>query len=285
MLILKSAIAAADNSFPKIPQAWIDRNIEQKIVSLEGWLEPYKKVALYARTTGYLDILYVDVGSSVKKGEVLAQLSVPDLEADYRMARAYLYEAKAKLSQAEAVYKFKARIAERLHGLYKSMQMAVTADEIDIADAEKVTAEGEVAVSKAAIKVAQAKFENLKVNLSFKEVIAPFTGVVTQRFIHTGSLIVAGNSNSQPLIELIQVEKLRLVVNIPERVAPYIQIGDTLQARFNSLPGLVFESKVSRIAGLISSSNHEMHIEADLKLQEGLHPGLRGVIAIFLSSP
>lgn len=272
---------AEGNPFPKVPKAWIYRNIEQQVVNLAGRLEPYKKIALYARVTGYLDVLYVDVGSGVKKGDVLAELSVPELEASYKMAEARLHEAKAKLRQAKAVYKFKARIAKRLHALHEKVRKAVTADEIDVADAEKVAAEGKVAIGKAAVKVAQAKFENLRAQLSFKEVIAPFDGVVTQRFVNTGSLVVAGSSG-KPLVELVQVDRLRLVVNVPERVAPYVQIGDALQARFNALPGQVFESKVSRIAGLISSNNHEMRIEGDIGLQAGLHPGLRGIVSIRL---
>jgi membrane fusion protein, multidrug efflux system len=282
------ASAEADEAPPawpflQVPQEWIHRNIEQKVVNLEGWLEPYEQVSLYARVNGYLKVIYIDVGDRIKKGDVLVKLDAPELEAEYRMAEAHLAEAKSRLKQAEMVYKFKVRIANRIHNLREKTPGAITADEMDIADGEKVQAEGELLIRKVAVQVAQAKFENLSALLSFTEVVAPFDGVVTKRLMHTGSLVEAGSVGGEPLVELARVDRLRLVVRTPERVAPYIQRGDTLQARFPALPGKVFDGKVSRIAALVSiDANHDMRVEADVKLQAGLHPGLRGIVSVRL---
>ncbi len=261
----------------ELPLAEIQANVEQQVVNLEGHLESFEQVVLPARVNGYLQAIHVDLGDRVEKGDVIAELSVPELEAQARMAQAKLAKARAELARQEQILRFKARIAERLHRLASQRQGTVTAEEIDRADNERVAAEAEMRVLEAKVTVAEAEVENHKTLLSFAKVRAPFAGIVTRRLVHTGTLISAAT----PIVELISTDKLRLVVEVPQRIAPYLRIGNLVRVRFHALPGEVFQAKLVRVAAALDASS-KLRAEADLPFVPGLLPGLKAQVAIFM---
>ncbi len=285
LLCLLAVIPAADGArapSASVSEELIRRNVEKKVVSLSGQLEPYEKIALHARITGYLKSIPVDLGDRVKKGEVVAEPAVPETEAEAAMAKARLAEMQAQSRQAEMVYRFKARISDRLHALHKRLTGAVTEDELDVADGERVAAGAERAIRKAAVDVARAKLENINALLSFAHITAPFDGIVTRRVLHTGALVAAGKSGGKPVVNLARIDRLRLVIDIPERIAPYLRLGDKLRVRFPALPGETFDATISRMGGVLAADNGLMRAEADVEPRAGLHPGMRAIVAIHL---
>jgi len=281
VVIISPAIGASVTS-ASVSEEQIRRNVEKKVVSLSGQLEPYEKIALYARISGYLKSISVDLGDRVKKGDVLAVLSVPEAKAKAAMAKAHLLEMQAQSRQAEMVFRFKARISNRQHALHKRLQGAVTKDELDVADGQRVAAEAERAVRKAAVGVAQAKLQNINALLAFAQITAPFEGIVTQRLLHTGALVAAGKSGGKAIVNLARVDRLRLVIGIPERIAPYLRLGDKLRVRFPALPGETFDATISRMSGVLAVDTGLMRAEADMKPLAGFHPGMRATVAIRL---
>ncbi len=260
---------------PELSVEVIQDNVEQRVVNLQGHLEAFERVEQPARVSGYLETIRVDLGDQVHKGEVIAELNVPELQAQTRQAEARLAEAEAKREQAKRAVRFKTRLASRLHRLARQHQGTVTAEEIDRADGKRAAAEAELQVRKAAVRVAEAELENLRARLSFSRVKAPFDGIIVQRLAHTGALI----SGNTPIVELIRSDKLRLVIETPQRIAPYLRVGNPVRVRFNALPGKVFSTSVSRIASALSSDG-SMRAEADLPLAPGLLPGMRATVAI-----
>lgn len=261
----------------ELPLEKIRANVEQQVVNLKGHLEPFELVVLPARVDGYLEEIYVDLGDRVKKGQVIAKLSVPELEAQARMASAKLAKARAELARRARILQFKTRIARRLHRLAEQRQGTVTAEEIDRADNEQVAAEAEIQVLKAQVAVAEAELENLKATLAFARVSAPFDGIVTRRLVHPGALI----SSVTPIVELISTDRLRLVIEVPERIAPYLRVGDLVRIRFHALPGEVFSAKIVRIAAVLDTGG-KLRAEADLAFAPGLMPGIEAQVAIFM---
>lgn len=260
-----------------LPLEKIQDNVEQQVVNLNGHLEPFELVALPARVNGYLKAIYVDLGDRIRQGEVIAELSVPELDAQARMASARLTKARAELARAERILQFKTRIARRLHRLVQQRPGTVTAEEIDRADSEQAAAEAETQVLEAQLAVAEAEVENLKATLAFARVSAPFDGIVTRRLVHTGALISAVT----PIVELVSTDKLRLVIEVPERIAPYLRVGDLARVRFHALPGEVFETKIVRIAAALETGG-KLRAEADLPFAPGLVPGIKAQVAIFM---
>lgn len=260
----------------ELPVDYLRANVERQVVNLAGHLEPFERIVLPARVEGYLKTIRVDLGDRVQRGEVLAEVDVPKLAAQTRMAQANLAQAKARLAQAEAVRKFKARIAARLHRLAREHRGTVTAEEVDRADDQLAAATAEVAVRRAAVQVASAHLETNQAQLAFAQIKAPFDGVVSRRLIHTGALLIP----STGIVELVRVDRLRLVMEVPQRIAPYLRLGDPLRVRFQALPGKVFSARLSRLAAVLTKD--KMRAEADLNPAQGLIPGLAATVAVRL---
>ncbi|GAB6067626.1 hypothetical protein JCM13664_09440 [Methylothermus subterraneus] len=261
----------------ELPVAKIRENVEQQVVNLEGYLEAFEHVALPARVSGYLQAIYVDLGDRVQAGEVIAELSVPELEAKLRRAKARLAEVRAERVRQEHILPFKRRIASRLRRLADQRQGTVTAEEVDRAEEALAAAEAKARVLEAKVRAIEAEVESLQAQRAFAKIRAPFAGIVTRRWVHTGALI----SQATPVVELVSLDKLRLVVKVPPRLAPYLRLGDPLRIRFHALPGEVYQAKLARVAAALGADGN-LRAEADLPFAPGLLPGLRAQVAIFM---
>src|SRR5580658_4019786 len=148
---------------------------------LPGDLQAYRDAPIYARTNGYLKRWYADIGKHVKTGELLAQIETPEVDAQYRQARADLATAQAnnRLSQTTA-----ARFSElRKTGL--------------VAQQDADNAEGDAEAKKAQVDSAQQNLERLEQLESFNRIVAPFEGVITVRRVDVGSLVTQGSATGQ----------------------------------------------------------------------------------------
>lgn len=245
-------------------------------VRLAGSLEPFERVALHARVTGYLEELRVDIGSRVEAGEVLARLAIPEMEAELSRSRAEIPAARARLDRARAQAELAEVTAKRLRELQASEPGAVMAQDVDVAEAERKVAQSEVAVAQADLERTRAHLAELEAMARYAEIRAPFAGVVTERHVHPGALVVAGDeSNAEPVLSIARTDRLRLTVPVPESLARECQTGLGLAFGIDTFPGRVFRARVSRVASALDPQTRMMRTEADVENDDGmLSPGM-----------
>jgi RND family efflux transporter MFP subunit len=173
---------------------------------LPGSLNSYLNSPIYARTNGYLKKWYKDIGSRVNKGDLLAEIDSPEVDAA-------LAQARAELGTAQANAKLAGITASRYQGLLKS-------DSVSQQEVDNFT--GDYAAKQATVQSAQANVKRLEELQSFERVYAPFAGVITQRNVDVGNLINAGNGGAanKEMFDLAQTNPLRVYVSVPQTYAP-----------------------------------------------------------------
>jgi RND family efflux transporter MFP subunit len=216
---------------------------------LPGTLQAYVESPIYARTNGYLRKWYHDIGSRVNKGELLAEIDTPEVDQQLMQARADLNTAQANQHLSEIT-------AVRYTELLKTD--GVAKQEVD-------NANGDLAAKRAIVQSAEANVRRLEELKSFQRVYAPFSGVLTQRNVDTGTLINAGNGGtSQRLFNLAQTDPLRVYVNVQEAYAPSIHRGLGAYLVLTQYPGQKFEGQVVRTAEAIDLATRTLLTEVDV---------------------
>ncbi len=182
----------------------------QSELELPSTLQAYIESPIYARTTGYLAHWYKDIGSKVKKGELLADIETPEVDQELMQARAARDQATAQLKLAQTS-------AKRWENLQK--MDAVSQQETDERSSTYIQNE-------ASLNAANANLRRLQQLESFKHIYAPFSGVITTRNTDIGALVNAGNGGpSQELFVISQIDPIRIYVNVPEVDSPSIHKG------------------------------------------------------------
>jgi membrane fusion protein, multidrug efflux system len=227
---------------------------------LPATIEAYVQSPIYARTNGYLKAWYKDMGSRVKKGELLAEIDTPEVDQQLAQARADLATAKANAQLA-------AITAERYQGLLKTD--SVSKQEVD-------NAIGDNAAKQAAVQSAEANVRRLAELESFKRVYAPFAGVVTRRNVDIGYLINAGGggSGNRELFDLAQTDPLRVYVSVPQSDGALMRRGLQACLQLAESPGKNFCGQVARTADAIDPGTRTLLTEVDVPNASGaLMPG------------
>jgi len=226
---------------------------------LPGTSQAYVESPIYARTNGYLKKWYFDIGSRVRKGDLLADIDTPEVDQELSQARADLNTAKANAQLSEIT-------AARYSELLKTD--GVSKQEVD-------NALGDLAAKRATVQSSEANVRRLEDLESFKRIYAPFNGVLTQRNIDIGTLINAGNGGtSQQLFFLAQIDPIRVYVNVPEAYAASIHAGMGAYLELTQYPGQKFEGKVVRNANAINLATRTLLTEVDVPNPSGqLLPG------------
>ncbi len=213
---------------------------------LPGNVTAYTDSPIYARTSGYLTHWYFDIGATVKKGALLAEISTPELDQQ-------LVQAEADLKTAEATAN-NARIqAERYTGLVKSE--AVSQQDTD-------TFVNQANATSASVKSAQANVQRLIELQSFEKVYAPFDGVVTARNVDIGQLIDTGTTRE--LFHLQALSVLRVYTNVPQVYSNTVKRGDKIDLTFAEFPGRTFQGTLVRTADAIDPVSRTLLVEIDV---------------------
>jgi RND family efflux transporter MFP subunit len=231
----------------------------QEDLVLPSTTQAYVESPIYARTNGYLLHWYHDIGTRVKKGELLADIDTPEVDQQ-------LSQAKADLGTSTANEDLSKITANRFQELIKTD--GVSKQEVD-------NAVGDFAAKKATTAASEANLRRLEELESFKHIYAPFSGVITQRNIDTGNLINAGNGGAgQALFNLAQTDPIRAYVRVPEVYAPNIRAGLTASLELVQYPGRRFDGKVVRTADAIDLASRTLNTEVDVPNKTGeLLPG------------
>jgi RND family efflux transporter MFP subunit len=217
-------------------------------VVLPGTLRGYVESPIYARATGYLLHWYVDIGARVKQGELLADLDTPEIDQELAQAIAQRNQIDASLGLA------KSSLA-RWQELRK--RDAVSQQELD----ERQSTYTQDVANLAA---AQANVRRLQQLESFKRIVAPFDGVITQRNVDVGDLIDAGSGTSRALFALAQTDPLRVYIQVPQAYSQDIEVGQPVIVTQAELPAGKFRGTIAHVAGAIDVPTRSLQVEVRL---------------------
>ncbi len=227
-------------------------------VQITGIAKPNQSVKLYAMTSGFLQQLKADIGDFVKDGQTLAVLDNPELFRD-----------KEKI---EADLKAKKSIYERLKSIYDKTPQLTT-----IAEVEK---------AEAGYQTTNAQLNGLLLQIGYLNVKAPFSGVITNRYVDKGAVIQSGlsNSNAAALFEIQDLQPIRLEVDIPETDAELIDKNTKADITFPELPNTKYTASVSRVAYGLNEETKTMKIQIDLPNKDlKIRPGMYATLQIKMS--
>ena len=231
---------------PVVRVATVTLGSAERMVSLPAEVRADQRATLYAKVSGYLKVVTVDKGSRVRKGDVLAELESPDLDE--------------QVAAAQAALTFRKQQLERTGRLASSGRVS----QQDREQAEE------------AVKLAQAALARAKVQKGYQVLRAPFDGTITARYADPGALLPAATGSTtaaQPLLEIAQLDRLRIALQLAQDDAARVQVGDTVKLS----PGgdeQPLTAKVSRIAHALDARTRTMLCEIDLPHPPpGLYPG------------
>jgi RND family efflux transporter MFP subunit len=240
---------------------------------LPGNSLPLLEAAMFARTNGYVKRRLVDIGDHVKEGELLAEISAPDVDAQLAQAQADLAQARANLPLAVA----NANLAKITLSRYIASipGKGVSLLQIDEQKATVETTAAQVEVTKASIQVNEASVQRFTALQGFQKIVAPFRGVVTARNIDPGDLIIADAQTTKELFHLMRTDTLRVFVNVPQVFATGIKVGqDAVIYRREDLQ-TQYTGKVVRTANALDANTRTLLTEVDVSNpHDALRPGM-----------
>lgn len=215
-------------------------------ISFPGQLEGYTSASVYARVNGYLKSWQKDIGAVVKAGDVLAQIDSPEVDQQYE-------QAKADLVSATGV--------EQLASIsYKRWQNLLSVEAVSQQEVDQKSAELE---SKGALKkIAQSSLERAKTFMGYKNLTAPFSGIVTERNIDVGDLV--SNGGGKRLFVVTNIEKLRLYIQLPQIYLNDIRPGLEATVTVPEYPGQEFKAEVVRSSGAVSNQTGASLVEIEI---------------------
>lgn len=227
-------------------------------LTLPGTVQANIEAPIYARTSGYLKAWHPDIGASVKRGELLAEIDAPEVDQQLR-------QATADLATAQANYALANSTNERWKGLLATQ--SVSRQDAD----EKA---GDALAKKAAADAAGANLARLRELEGFKRVVAPFDGVITARRTDIGALINAGQNAGGELFRLADTRKLRIYVQLPEKYAAAAKPGVPAELVFDEHPGKKYAAQTVRTSHALDPASRTLQVELALDNADGeLFPG------------
>jgi len=258
------------SSLPSVSVVRPERAAMTRSITLAGDLVGLYESALHAKVTGYLKTIRVDKGDWVKKGELLAEIEVPELEQK-------LQRSRANLAVRRGTY-------ERLQRVWETDRRLVAREDVDIAQGQ--------------FEEAKAEVEELEALVGYTHIVAPFDGVVTARFVDPGALIQAsghggaseaegsspGKGSNAPIVTVSDIDTLRVYVYVPEEETSLIKAGMPVTLRLREFPGREFKASVTRFATALDLSTRTMLVEADIENpNHELYPGMYADVLLELA--
>jgi membrane fusion protein, multidrug efflux system len=228
-----------------------------RFISLPGTLRANQQVTLHAKVAGYLKSIAVDRGDTVKAGQLLAEIEMPEIVAERAK-----HEAELRIAKLES---------ERLKTARAKAPDLITPSASDTADAR--------------LAMAQAGLAANETLLRYSKILAPFDGVVTTRFVDPGAFVPAATAGTNPaaaaIVTVMDYSTVRVRVAVPEIEAPRVAVGQPVVVTTESLPGQTFRGTVTRHSGAFDEATRSLLVEADLPNADGtLRPGMYVMVKI-----
>jgi membrane fusion protein, multidrug efflux system len=219
-------------------------------LQIPGELIAYQQVDLYAKVNSFVKKLYVDVGSEVKEGELLATMEAPELGSQ-------LAGAESTIKSREAIYLASKANYDRL------METSKTPGTISPNDLEQAAAHKNSDLAQ--LQAAEAAHKEITETQNYLQIRAPFNGIITARNVNTGAYVgPAGKGSELPLFNLQEQKRLRLVLSVPEAYTDYLNHKDEVSFTVRSMPGHSFKAAINRLSGSIDSRLRAQRVEMDV---------------------
>jgi len=250
---------------------------------------------LYAKDSGYVSQINNDIGDHVKKGQVLAVIYNPELQAQFDKAQAAVQQAKATLEVAKRqLAGMQADLVLQQVTLKRQKELFAgkaatpqTLDEAqakaDVSGANLATGKAKIVLAEADIQAAKAEADRLHALLQYDKIVAPFDGVVTRRQVNLGDLVQAATSTrtAPPLFSVEEIDVLRVFAIVPEAHAGAVTPGLAAEVKFPGTAGVTVRGAVTRIANAVDPSTRTMRVEIDLpNHDETLIPGVYAQVTL-----
>lgn len=252
--------------------------VSQKLnttVSLPAQLQPYETVDVYPKVTGFIETIRVDRGSRVRKGDLLMRLSAPEIVAQRAQAEAGLRAAESQLASAQA--KLASDQGTYLHLASAAKTPGVVAEnDLLVANQTAVADRGAVAAAQSNINAARETVRSVSQMESYLEINAPFSGIVTTRNLHPGALVgpTSGQAGAMPIVRLVDTDRLRLVVPVPEAEVGEMKEGESVAYSVPAYPAQMFHAPIARISHDVDMNTRTMPVELEVRNADGrLSPG------------
>jgi RND family efflux transporter MFP subunit len=259
-------------------------------LTVAGVFQAYQEIDVHGKVSGYIRHIYVDIGDRVRKGQTLAVLEVPELQAEVAGAQAGITQTQQNIGRLQNEVSMEQATYAAVHANYTRLKQAsdqqpglVAAQELDDALAKDRSAAAQVDAAKSAVAAAQGQLgvsraENLRVSSmeQYATITAPYNGVVTMRYADTGALIPAGTAEglNQAVVRLAQSDVLRLRMPVPERDVPLVHIGSQVTVHVQAT-GQQFPGTVVRYTRDVSNATRTMLTEVDVNNPDlTLTPGM-----------
>ena len=223
-------------------------------ISLAGSAMAWEQVMVYSKVAGYLKSLHVDRGDFIRSGESIAEIEVPEMEGEMSQQGAAVEEAQSALEIARAQ-------EARLKKVRDARPDAVTPDEIE-------SAESRTKAAAARLASARAGLDRLLSMASYLRIAAPCSGVIGKRFLDVGALVPAGTtsqSSATPIVSLYSIDRLRVVVDVPETDAAQTARGRDAKLVFDAIPGRTFQGHIGRYSGVLDAETRTLRTEIDVE--------------------
>lgn len=249
---------------------------------LPGETAAWFETTIYARVNGYVAKWLVDIGDHVKKGQLLATIETPELDAELQAARAQLKASEAQVGARKAEAEFSKTTNERWRDSPKGV---VSDQERESKKADYESSEARLYAANAQVNLDKSKVDQYNALAEFKQVKAPFDGTITERKIDVGNLVTAGSgSTTTPMYRMAQTDPLRIFVDVPQSASgELMKAGVPAEIRATGAVGGVFSGAIARSAESINAQARTMRVEVDMpNANHSLVPGMYVNIAFRL---
>ncbi len=233
-------------------------------ISLAGSAVAWEQVTVYSKVAGYLKALHVDRGDTVRAGQLIAEIQVPEMEGE-------IGQQRAAIQDAESAFDLAAAQEARLKRVRDERPDAVTTDEID-------SAESRTKACAARLGSARAGLDRLLSMAAYQRVTSPRSGVIGKRYLDVGALVpaaVTSQASATPIVSLYSIDRIRVVVDVPETDAAQIVRGHGATVSFDALPGRDYRGRIARYSGALDAETRTLRTEIDVdNPQHEILPGM-----------
>jgi RND family efflux transporter MFP subunit len=271
--LLASATAERASEPPSVEVIKVTLAPPTQVLTLPGETNGWYSSAIYARVSGYIAKWDADIGDRVKKDQVLATIDTPELDAQRDAVQAQLKASEANVNVREANVQFAKTTSARWQGSPKGV---VSDQEREDKKAQYAVAIAELNAARARVNLDQANLNRLTDLTQFKEVTAPYGGVITSRHVDIGDLVTAGSmAGNASLYGIAQSEQIRVFVNVPEAASADLNVGTVARVTTSYQSKRAFDGKVARTSKSINPQARTMRVEIDLPNPDhALLPGM-----------
>jgi RND family efflux transporter MFP subunit len=274
----------------------------ERSLELAASVDAFEKATLFAKISGYLREIRVDRGDRVTQSQLLAVLDIPETRQEVESARAQVRETEALVAQtesdrnqAEAEFRLQDLTAKRVRDVHKEEAELIPQQEVDAAEANAEVARAKLEAAANKIKLASARLETARANLGrtealleYARIVAPFSGVVTARYVDRGALIQAATSSqtqAAPLVTVMNLDSVRVQCDVPEKDVVWVRVGMPIRFRLDALPGREFRGHITRITTVLDPSTRTMRAEVEhANPGHQIRPGMYGRITLLLET-